>query len=460
MNFARKLPMLICFFSTFSMIFPGWNEQVREYADTYSTPYKDGYLASLAATCKMKKISYDDMLVPVEKWKIFSQKMEKGFINVDVGLQVDPDHRVIKAPLAIYIPGSFVNLNEKQSNRWMDSLTRLGYHTAVFPNPFSLDFLKQIPLTRFGTLTDEAQILYEAIRNLHDLLRRRQVLNGSVRLIGVSSGGFFSSVITALDAEHPNPVITTDTTIMAPGFHMGRGMDRLDHLVDTHRNPYQEMSLVRMLIKLRRICRLEDPSNPPQQILEDGRGLVTFAGFYEELVDSVTRYDEIHSFGKVPGGGKALRRWRDQFKFSAYYDQFNPSGKKLIYSEAGHLYHWIARAYKAGFPSVRILTTTDDFFNDPGVWGSMEENPLTKDLDHRYGLMQDPALWERIQQDLIVLEDGGHYGFRTNPWFEGFIQAAFSTSGFNIKKWSQFNELFKEPEKDQIQTESLIHPLR
>lgn len=460
MNFSRKLPLLISFLASMHLAFSNWTPEVREYAKTFSTSYHDGYLSSLAATCHLKKISYSDMKVPIERWKIFTPLVETGYVNADVGLQKNDENKTIKAPLAIYIPGSFVNLNEKQANRWLDALTGLGYHTVVFPNPFSLDYLNQVPLAKFGNLQEDAKTLYGAIRNLHDLLRRRQILNGTVRLIGVSSGGFFSAIISALDAEHRSPIISKDTTIVAPGFHMGRGMDRLDKVVDEYRHEYQEMSLVRMLFKLRRICRLEDPSNPSQQILDDGKGIVSFAGFYEELVGSVTRYDEIHQLGKVPGGGKELQRWRDGFKFSAYYDQFNPDGKEALYTKEGHLYHWLAKAYQAGFPAVRILTAEDDFFNDDRVWGSMATNPLLQDMNGQYGVMNDPQMWSKIQNDIIVLSEGGHYGFRTKPWFDGFIQAAFGLSSFNTKRWLHFKELFTESESGELQTDSLLQPLK
>ena len=315
-------------------------------------------------------------------------------------------------------------------------------------------------MAKFGNLQDDAKTLYDAIRNLYDLLRRRQVLNGSVRLIGVSSGGFFSAIISALDAEHKSPIISQDTTIIAPGFHMGRGMDRLDRVVDEFRSEYQEMSMLRMLFKLRRICRLEDPSNPSEQILDDGKGIVSFAGFYEELVDSVTRYDEIHQLGIVPKRGQELQRWRDGFKFSAYYDQFNPGGKKALYTQEGHLYYWLARAYKAGFPSVRILTAEDDFFNDDRVWGGMAENPLAQELKGVYGLMKDPQMWSKIQENVLVLKEGGHYGFRTKPWFDGFIQAAFGPMNFQLRKWVRFKELFEQVDVHTLQTDSLLQPLK
>jgi|SaaInl4_135m_RNA_FD_contig_81_484809_length_1680_multi_3_in_0_out_0_1 hypothetical protein len=457
---GHKILALVMFFATVCLGFAGWNERAREYASTYSTPYKDGFLSSLAATCNLKRVPYKKMVVNIEKWEVFSPEMEKGKLKVDVGLQRDAEGKVLRAPLAIYIPGSFVNLNDKQSNRWLNSLTRLGYHTVVFPNPFGTDFIKQVPISKFGTVTEEAKTVYGMIRRAFGLLRQMGALDGSVRIIGVSSGGFFTAAVAALDAEHKNPIITTDATILAPGFHLGRGMDRLDEYVEEQREPYQEMWLLRMYVKLRKICRMKDPSNPSEKVLRDSRGIVTFAGFYEELVNSVKRYDKTRSLNKVPKKGKALGQWRDRFAFSVYYDEFNPEGEKIIRGEHGHLYYWLGRAYKAGFPSIRVLTTTDDFFNDPGVWGDMKSNPLMDDALGVYGLMNDEKMWSRIQKDLIVLNHGGHYGFRSNPWFENFIRIAFGNNRPEVSRKETFKNLYLELEMLPFERDSLFRPLR
>lgn len=447
---------------TVSVSFAGWDARVIQYANNYETPYHDGYLSSLAATCRLKKISYEDMKVPVETWKIFANNLEKGFLKVGVALQRDRKDQIMRAPLAIFIPGTFGNVDTTMTNRWMDSLTRLGYHVVTMPNPFGTDFVSKVPIAKLGTVTVEAEDLYKVVREIFKKLRYLHALNGSVRLVGVSLGGFFSSVLAALDAEHPNPILTTDVTIFAPPFHIGRGIDRLDKLVDEFRDPFQEMGLIKMYFKFRRACNLEDPSNPGEEVLADARGLVAFPGFYKGLMKSVTTYDKVRSLNYVPEDQEEYMEWKKRFKFSTYYKDLNPEGRKLILSKEGHLYYWLSRAYKAGAPSVRLLTTTDDFFNDTGVWGPIESNPLVG--TGIYDLMLNPEEWERIRKDIIVLNHGGHYGFRGKPWFENFIRLAFGSKKDRVLQSNQFNALYDdEPEdleKGPVVHESLLNPLR
>ncbi|MBT3785548.1 hypothetical protein HOF92_11265, partial [bacterium] len=69
---GHKILALVMFFATVCLGFAGWNERAREYASTYSTPYKDGFLSSLAATCNLKRVPYKKMVVNIEKWEVFS----------------------------------------------------------------------------------------------------------------------------------------------------------------------------------------------------------------------------------------------------------------------------------------------------------------------------------------------------------------------------------------------------
>ncbi len=400
------------------------------------------------------------MKVKVETWEVFTPELETGKLKVAVALQRNSKKKILRAPLAIFIPGTFGNLNGTMANRWMDSLTRLGYHVISFPNPFGTDFVSQVPMGKFGTVTTEAKSLYGVVREIYKKLRMFHALNGSVRLIGISLGGFFSSILAALDAEHPNPILTTDATIISPPFHLGRGIDRLDGLVDELRDPYQEMSLLRTFFKFRKLCRLESSSEANVETLRDARGLVSFHGFYKGLMSSVKKYDKVRSLSYIPKKKSAYQRWRNRFKFSTYYDDLNPEGKRIIRSVKGHLYYWMAKAYRAGFPSIRVLTTTDDFFNDPGAWNSLDLHPMRDGMNGMYGLILDPEMWARIRQNLIVLEHGGHYGFRGKPWFEKFIRLSFGWNEELTRRQANFEELYPEPALELPVVDTEINPFQ
>lgn len=430
----------------FQPLYCDWSELVRSYASTYSTGLRDGYVSSLVASCRAEKINHRQMDLKIETWEVFAADLEKGNVRVDVGLQRD-EKGIIKAPLAIFLPGTFGNINQTMGNRWLNSLTGLGYHVASLPNPFGTDYVKQVPMGKFGTITTEAQSLYAVIRNLHQKLRLMGALNGQVRLVGVSLGGFFAAIISSLDAEHDDPMIVTDTTILSPPFHLGRGMERLDHLVDTYRDPYEDMSLVRLYYRYRKLCRMDSIEDADEGQLEDARGLVAFQGFYKGLLKSIKVYDEVRNLNYVPRDKKEYAEWKNRFKFFTYFEDLNPEGKEIIDSEMGHLLYWIARAKQAGFPDVRILTSNDDFFNDEGVWDQDSPLNLTSSVGKDYGFLKNQDLWEEIRKEVIILQDGGHYGYRGNPWFENFIRLAFGShdDAAEVARRRKFEILYDEP---------------
>ncbi|MBT3785966.1 hypothetical protein HOF92_13410 [bacterium] len=78
MNLHRTiLSCLLLLFSN-SFLFADWDELLKNYAKTYSTPYHDGFLSSMAATCHLRKIPYDEMKVKIETWNVFASDLESG----------------------------------------------------------------------------------------------------------------------------------------------------------------------------------------------------------------------------------------------------------------------------------------------------------------------------------------------------------------------------------------------
>lgn len=444
----KRACCLYFYFSACFLCVPycSWSDLVKNYAATYSTELKDGYVSSLIASCRASKINHREMDLKIETWEVFAADLEKGSIKVNVGLQRSKD-KIRKAPLAIFLPGTFGNINQTMGNRWLDSLTRLGYHVASLPNPFGTDYVKQIPMGKFGTITTEAQSLYDAIRDLHQKLRLQGALNGEVRLVGVSLGGFFAAIISSLDAEHSDPLITKDTTILSPPYHLGRGMERLDQLVDTYRDPYDGMSILRLYYRYRKLCKADSLDDIDEDQIHDARGLVAFQGFYKGLLRSIKVYDEVRNLNYVPKDKKEYEQWRNRFKFFTYFEDLNPEGKAIVDSEMGHLLYWAARAKRAGFPEFRILTAKDDFFNDPGAWDKRPPGDLGSVEGEESVLSQNQDLSEQIRKEVIILQNGGHYGYRGNPWFENFIRLAFgSTDDFlMVARRRHFEIIYDEP---------------
>ena len=448
MRFPKIFPEVFVFLCCVGRLFSDWSPELRRLAHDYRAHHENGFMSSLTGTCHFTESFTKEAPVRVETWDIPTTMMEKGSLPVLVGLQRDQNFEVTNAPLIIYIPGSFVNLNDSQPKRWMAEFTSLGYHTVVFPNPWGTQFVERIPRGKLGSIAWEATLLYKALKDVHARLEAEKVLTGTVRLAGVSSGGFFSSAVSSMDAESHNPILS-EATLISPPVHFGRTLDRLDDLIEGSRDPYQDMFRLRLYWKYRSLCSIDSNENVSKDELDDAAGIAVFAGFYEELVNSVKAYDRVKGIDAVPRGffnwlNPAYRQWRSSFTFERYFQEYNPESKDLVQGKMGHIYYWISRAYKAGFANFRILTTTDDFLNDISLWAGYDENPLRVSLQSKYGVLEDREEWEKISDDVLVLQNGGHYGFRGSPWFSTFIRAAFSMDSKEHQDLRKFHRLYSD----------------
>ena len=83
--------------------------------------------------------------------------------------------------------------------------------------------------------------------------------------------------------------------------------------------------------------------------------------------------------------------------FTRYYEIYAPNALEVIRSEQGDIYSWMERAQRAGSFKTRIMLTGDDFLNDNSQWPQ-----------------------KAFDEETVILENGGHYGFRSLDWYKDF----------------------------------------
>lgn len=83
--------------------------------------------------------------------------------------------------------------------------------------------------------------------------------------------------------------------------------------------------------------------------------------------------------------------------FTRYYEIYAPNALDVIRSDQGDLYSWMERAQIAGSFKSRIMLSSDDFLNDNSNWPQRAHG-----------------------EETVILENGGHYGFRSLRWYKQF----------------------------------------
>jgi len=386
-----------------------WSAEALKFSESYSHPYTDGFASTLSGVCEAPDRKEKDFVAPVEIREYQDNRLKNGPFPVKLVL-LQQDGAPKKAPLFIYIPGAFSNLDNGQPRRWMDEATKMGYHGLTVPNPWGTDFQKLYPEAPVGDIVNEADILYTGIRKaVQELIEEDLVDQSMIRISGVSYGSFLTAMLAAKDASHEEPIGFYDASIYSAPFNLGRTLDRLDALIEESKDPFNGIDLVSLLIRYKRFCAREKQSDLSEYHLETAKGLSVYQGFHEELVTSVLVYDKVRDLNSIPDRfwgslSSKYRKWKREFNFAKYFDVYSPEVKTLLTSHKGDLFHWIEMAREHGFSNFRIFNADDDFLNELSVW-----NPL---------VTQNP-------KTLILVPDGGHYGFRHLEWFATLFQKAY-----------------------------------
>lgn len=390
--------------------FDFWNSSLRNHAQTYSNPYQDQFLSTLKGVCdfdwpwKKKYGIYRDRdfqdkdlaeRIPVNQ--VFSYKQKINIGSDDSQAPAESKKEVKLAPLVIFLPGMFNENDDNQNKRFMLDLSKRGHHVATLPNPLSIDFINAKPNYKPGEFLKEAKTLYRGIKRIVLSYKRRGILlNDQVRLLGVSYGALMSAIITALDANDAN-IITMGTTLISPPLNFRKALERLDEYIEETTSEFGGMGVPGKLYRFLRVCFTDNFTHQ----LKWAKAVTIIAGFQELLVNSIKAWRVVNGLKQdLPFQNP---NWEKTFKFRDYLDWYAPEVEQMLNLPEAELHFWVNQARALGKP-IRILAAEDDWLNIPQEWQ------------------------EFYREQVIILPNGGHYGFRKLLWFEKFLTLAFPTN--------------------------------
>lgn len=400
----------VVFQSSLANAFDPWPEKSRVLAEDYHHPAEDRFVSTIHGTCYGPNISWRDLPVRPEDYKVRSTEMATSWMPIKLGLQRDHKGQIIQAPVIFVIPGAFNNLSHRQPRALMYQFTRLGYHVVLFPNPWGTEYISENPAHPTGSFLSEGAAIYQAIREVHKVFKKDNIIERDLtRVYGVSYGGFVAAMVAGLDSESAEPVITVDTTSVSPPFHIGKTLLRLDELLEES-SAYLGLDYYRLFKRLKDVCTLDLSQPADSRSLMHAKGLAASRGFHSELANSLGALERVKGWRTIPHRrlgwlSPRYRRWFRELNFTKYYQKYAPDAAVDAFSEQADLYYWITKAQRNGFKGARVLVAQDDFLNDY-TW--------TAEVEDR-------------GPETIVLENGGHYGFRSLFWYRQFINQTYFT---------------------------------
>lgn len=421
---VKFLSLMFIFYSmSLGAAFTPWPSKTRRVLTDYPLlEVKDKFISSVWGTLNEPVYSFSEVDAgsrrpgrrdPRRRIKRIS-KFEELYLRHDafsdgtmkVHLNLHKDYRRKMRPLTIVLPGVFTDLKDNNSMRFAVTSFKDGSHTVQFPNPLSVDYLRNRPLHAYGDIFTESKIYFETIRELiRTLVDDRSLKISDVRILGASYGAFMTAVMSSFETDRYTEMIQS-YLLISPPFDMLEGLRQMDLYLEktvAYLRPNQTLFYLDDVARIaaRTIFRIFTPKDSKKAM-----GIVAHIGFQNLFLKSLKFAQQENGTFYYPELSGPLSdeeevEFKKQLRFISYTRDFVPSTFERLQGQEGSIMYWLSKRPEQSFDlsKVRILTSADDFLNQPEVWP------------------EDPGV--------VVMPTGGHMGFRGTKWLDRMINLAF-----------------------------------
>ncbi len=325
----------------------------------------------------------------------FGNPLLKGQVPARI-LWRKKDGLIQKAPLVLYNPGLFQDAASPSSHYIAESLSNLGFHVLVISNPFSRDYVDNMPLAPVGSYIAEATVLKDALMSFVDSNRR---FIENVNVLGVSYGGYLSAILAALDADHKR-IIDGSVTLVGPPVDMYRSLEQLDRLIDESQRSFSSRIFERVVGRF-----IHKGLSQAHH-----EALVAYLYFkshgFADRQYSARAQEVYEGLLKQRDDQQKMREWMRSIRFNNSLYNYTPENVEMYRGPLGKLSTWLQRNELMGRTNIRILTACDDFINQCDWW---------KELTGRW----------QTDDHLLMRSSGSHNGFLISRWFEEFLATSY-----------------------------------
>jgi len=375
-----------------------WPENLIINANHFNHIFEDGYLASIWGMDNAPRPDLTKAKGKITRKVVQSKYFKLGKLSYLSGI-INKNGKPIKAPIAVFLPGMFTNLDDAQAEDFMFKLLDQSYHTIVFPNPWSVDFIEHIPLHRPGDLMTEVEVLKDAIEKAHRELIEANLSDGHLRLLGVSYGAFVSAILAGKDDPN-HPIITGDVTLMSPPLQLSYSMKFIDNMMDNFQN-FSLWEKAKGLVKMKAKVGWNDEIKLSEKDVQVTKGAIAAYGFHDWMVEAILKYHDLSGLDLIK---EKRSQWKKNFRFSKYVEDFQVPGIEYMDKPEDFLDYWVKQA-QTNEKIIRLFISKDDFINDNSIWDNE---------------------WKTPPNYVLPIEEGGHFGIRAMDWFEeDFLDVLF-----------------------------------
>jgi hypothetical protein len=390
-----------------------WPADVVENSHRYQVPYKDGFLSSAWGICFESNDRYK-FDFGFERVSVQTSHLRRP-ISIPHIYQIDNRYRPVPAPVVFFLSGAFGDAEGPSNLQMLNWYSKIGYHVIAIHDPWSKPYIKAGPYASLGDPEKEAESLYEIIKKTLVTLKVRGLVLGKPRIVGLSHGAFLGTVIATLDSESQKPIGFEDVTAWSAPYDLNETVDALDSALNETFSDYLNSSVGKVGRRYIELCKLDGLIRPPRDLQEEAKMMTTWFGFQDFLVEALYDYEKYVGLpdGKtLPGGvndkkSPNEKTFKAAVRFRSTLTNYFPDALKVVESEKGKISYWISRAALNGFKDIRLFASEDDFLNKNSAWKSP------------------------VKYDLILIDSGGHFGYRRLDWFEEVFRMSFDPAHLN-----------------------------
>ena len=413
---------------SFSTLFAGNNfsGKVFDHVQDYRYEIANSYVTTIQGTFKgiWKKLKDFDDQTKFEQKSYKLNSFAKNFEGVKLYLQSDIIKKKKKKPgfhkkhgskykitkhyipqkskLLFYLAGLFDPGESGNTKGIISEYIDLGYHVAVISNPLSIDFMGAVPTYEIGNVKSEAKAVFKVIEKvIKEMEGRNLLIDDEVHLSGISHGAFISSIIAAMDSNSKRPMITGNVTIFSPPYDLLKSARYLD-LASAESKEDSDIGIIKLIKKVWSLLRIDAGDDIKEEQAGYAKAIVSNVVFKKSLIETLEKYDEATGKLQIPRMEDAYEQWVDDMNFMRFYREYVPKAYKELKNGDAKIAKWFEIYHQNTGNNIRVVTSQDDFLNDPMDWNSL-----------------DPG-------QAIVLGHGGHMGFMAQKkWFKKFVELSF-----------------------------------
>lgn len=311
------------------------------------------------------------------------------------------------SPLVVYFPGVFGDAKNSGSLMAGRQFRRARDHVILLPNPWGQNFQNAHPKFMPGDFNREAKAMLDVINEGIRFIGKDRI--SEIHFYGESYGGFLATATAHAMNSQGFYHVKTVASVSVP-YHIGNAIAVLDGLADRDENAYFDGGCALTMNHLFEIVGFvyELIATPRTSEIYGRHGMAcssaifSYSGFEQPL------FQLSKSLAARSRSAEWLSKpesyWERKIRFRVFGEMFfGTSIDKILSKNSATLSYWLKKIRGEGTQPLALIANDDPLNPPPGVGSHKVINSYAPN-------------------EILVLSQGGHLGFRGNNCFKRLLR--------------------------------------